>query len=196
MRANRSATVCWQTLGVIANIWVLTDIADFTEALVLLIALTPASEELQKLVAFENAFDIALDLIEAEGALTHGSEVVEDCLALLANLLRLNISNQSYFRETGCVKKLAKLLADVNQDQEQDGLPSQWVLAHRDKNIWGTLVIIQLFLANGAANTPANQAIFWNSGVMEQVLTIAFGQRFTVNVASKVRKDSLPALIR
>lgn len=39
----------------------------------LLIALTPASEELQKLVAFENAFDIVLDLVEAEGALTHGS---------------------------------------------------------------------------------------------------------------------------
>ena len=151
----------------------------------LLIALTPASEELQKLVAFENAFDIVLDLVEAEGALTHGSEVVADCLALLANLLRLNVSNQSYFRETGCVKKLAKLLVDVNQEPEEDGLPSNWVLAHRDKNIWGTLVIIQLFLAKGGVNTPANQAIFWNSGVMEQVLTIAFGQRFSINVTSK-----------
>ncbi|BCR97081.1 putative intracellular protein transport protein (UsoA) [Aspergillus luchuensis] len=155
------------------------------EALILLIALTPASEEFQKLVAFENAFDLIFSLIEAEGALTHGSEVVEDCLSLLANLLRLNISNQSYFRETGCVKRLAKLLADVNQDQDSEEPTPQWALAHRDKNLWGLLVIVQLFLIKGGVNTPANQTAFWNNGVMEQVLNTAFGQRFNVNVTSK-----------
>ena len=172
-----------------ASLHLLTGIPRSTEALVLLIALTPASEELQKLVAFENTFETVFSLIEAEGALTHGSEVVEDCLALLANLLKLNVSNQSYFRETGCIKGLAKLLADVNQDQDPDGPPSPWVLAHRDKNIWGTLVIVQLFLVKGGVNTQANQMAFWNNGVMEQVLHIAFGQRFTVNVISKVRRN-------
>ncbi|GCB22808.1 intracellular protein transport protein USO1 [Aspergillus awamori] len=155
------------------------------EALILLIALTPASEEFQKLVAFENAFDLIFSLIETEGALTHGSEVVEDCLSLLANLLRLNISNQSYFRETGCVKRLAKLLADVNQEQDLEEPTPQWALAHRDKNLWGLLVIVQLFLIKGGVNTPANQTAFWNNGVMEQVLNTAFGQRFNVNVTSK-----------
>ncbi|PYH48348.1 putative intracellular protein transport protein (UsoA) [Aspergillus saccharolyticus JOP 1030-1] len=155
------------------------------EALLLLIALTPASEEFQKLVAFENAFDLIFSLIEAEGALSHGSEVVEDCLSLLANLLRLNISNQSYFRETGCVKRLAKLLADANQDEEPEEQAPQWTFAHRDKNIWGLLVIIQLFLVKGGVNTPANQMAFWNHGVMEQVLSTAFGQRFNVNVTAK-----------
>ncbi|OGM48597.1 putative intracellular protein transport protein (UsoA) [Aspergillus bombycis] len=155
------------------------------EALLLLIALTPASEELQKLVAFENAFDLLFVLIEKEGSLSHGSEVVEDCLSLLANLLRLNISNQSYFRETGCVKRLAKLLADANHEQESDEPTPQWTLAQRDKNIWGLLVIIQLFLVRGGINTPANQMAFWHSGVMEQVLSTAFSQRFSVNVTSK-----------
>ncbi|PYI06814.1 aousoa [Aspergillus sclerotiicarbonarius CBS 121057] len=155
------------------------------EALILLIALTPASEEFQKLVAFENAFELIFTLIEAEGALTHGSEVVEDCLSLLANLLRLNISNQSYFRETGCVKRLAKLLTDANQEQESEEPTPQWALAHHDKNLWGLLVIIQLFLIKGGINTPANQMAFWNNGVMEQVLNTAFGQRFNVNVTSK-----------
>ncbi|BAE60671.1 unnamed protein product [Aspergillus oryzae RIB40] len=155
------------------------------EALLLLIALTPSSEELQKLVAFENAFDLLFTLIEKEGSLSHGSEVIEDCLSLLANLLRLNISNQSYFRETGCVKRLAKLLADVNHEQESDEPTPQWTLAQRDKNIWGLLVIIQLFLVRGGINTPANQMAFWHSGVMEQVLSTAFSQRFSVNVTSK-----------
>jgi hypothetical protein len=158
----------------------------FVEAILLLIALTPGSEELQKLVAFENAFDFIFSLIEAEGSMSHGSEVVEDCLSLLANLLRLNASNQSHFRETGCAKKLTKLLADANQEQETDEPIPQWTIARRDKNIWGLLVILQLFLVKGGIVTPANQVAFWNTGVMEQVLSVAFSQRFSVKVTSKV----------
>lgn len=158
---------------------------DLVEALLLLIALTPDSEEFQKLVAFENAFELIFSMIETEGALTHGSEVVEDCLTLLATLLRLNISNQSYFRETGCVKKITKLLADVNYEQPAEEQAPEWTLAHRDKNIWGLMVIIQLFLVKGGINTPVNQMAFWNNGVMEQVLSTAFSQRFNVSVTSK-----------
>ncbi|KAL2855886.1 hypothetical protein BJY01DRAFT_195644 [Aspergillus pseudoustus] len=162
------------------------------EALLLLIALTPASEEFQKLVAFENAFESICLLIETEGGLIHGSEVIEDCLSLLANLLRLNIPNQSYFRETGCIQRLAKLLAEVNREQGSSEEPiPQWALAHRDRNVWGLLVIIQLFLVKGGVNTYANQMAFWNSGVMEQVLSTAFGQKFSVNVTAKV-SISLP----
>ncbi|KAL3479814.1 ARM repeat-containing protein [Aspergillus californicus] len=159
------------------------------EALLLLIALTPASEEFQKLVAFENAFESVCSLMEAEGGLTQGSEVIEDCLSLLANLLKLNIPNQSYFRETGCIKNIAKLLADVNREQDPNDPSAQWALAHRDKNVWGLLVIVQLFLVKGGVNTHANQMAFWNNGVMQQVLSTAFGQRFSVNVTAKVSKD-------
>ncbi|CBF88948.1 hypothetical protein AN0706.2 [Aspergillus nidulans FGSC A4] len=122
---------------------------------------------------------------ESEGGLVHGSEVIGDCLSLLANLLRLNIPNQSYFRETGCIQRLAKLLADVNREQDADEPIPQWALAQRDKNVWGLLVIIQLFLVKGGVNTPANQMAFWNSGVVEQVLSTAFGQKFSVNVTAK-----------
>lgn len=162
-----------------------------TEALVLLIALTPASEELQKLVAFENAFDIIFSLIEAEGSLTYGTEVVEDCLSLLAHLLRFNVSNQSYFRETGCIKKVTRLLADCQQQPEDEPPPPQWTLLHRDKNVWGLLAIVQLFLTRGSMSTPINQTAFWQNGVTEQVLSIAFGQKFSVNVTAKVRLDAV-----
>jgi hypothetical protein len=157
------------------------------EALVLLIALTPASEELQKLVAFENAFEILFALIEAEGALTHGTEVVEDCLSLLAQLLRFNVSNQSFFRETGYVKRVTRLLHECQQEPEGDDSAPEWTLLHRDKNVWGLLAIIQLFLIRGGMTTPINQTAFWQNGVTEQVLSIAFGQRFSVSVTAKVR---------
>ncbi|OJJ49984.1 hypothetical protein ASPZODRAFT_1083071 [Penicilliopsis zonata CBS 506.65] len=174
-------------LGITRLVSVLSDSREpiRNEALLLLIALTPTSEELQKLVAFENAFDLIFSLIEAEGSLTHGSDAVVDCLTLLANLLRLNISNQSYFRETGGIKRLAKLLADSNQEEETDQPPPSWMLAHRDKNIWGLLAIVQLFLVRGGLSTPINQTAFWQSGVLKQALRTAFSQRFTVNVISK-----------
>lgn len=169
------------------GIFLLINIARFTEALLLLIALTPSSEEIQKLVAFENVFDHIFALIEAEGSLAHGSEVVEDCLSLLANLLRLNISNQSYFRETGYIKGIAKLLEDGNGELGADEPIPQWALAHRDKNLWGVFAIVQLFLIRGGISTPVNQMAFWQSGVTEQVLRTAFGQNFNVKVTSKVR---------
>ncbi|CAG7952541.1 unnamed protein product [Penicillium salamii] len=174
-------------LGISKLVNVLTDSREpvRNEALVLLIALTPTSEELQKLVAFENAFEILLDLINKEGALSLGTEVVEDCLSLLAHLLRFNVSNQSSFRETGCVKKVTHLLHECQQEPEGDEALPQWTLVHRDKNVWGLLAIIQLFLIRGGVTTPVNQTAFWQNGVTEQVLSIAFGQRFSVSVTSK-----------
>lgn len=119
-----------------------------------------------------------------------GTEVVEDCLSLLAHLLRFNISNQSSFRETGCVKRVTHLLHECQQEPEGDEPLPEWTLVHRDKNVWGLLAIIQLFLIRGSASTPINQTAFWQNGVTEQVLSIAFGQRFSVSVTAKVRCTS------
>jgi intracellular protein transport protein USO1 len=158
------------------------------EALILLVALTLSSTELQKLVTFENGFERIFSLIEVEGSLTHGSEVVEDCLSLLANLLRLNVSNQSYFRETGCVKRLANLLANATRTKQvEDNIP-EWSSARRDKNLWGLLAIIQLFLVRGSINTSVNQIAFWQNGVVEQVLHIALSQGSNANITAKVRR--------
>jgi hypothetical protein len=157
-----------------------------SEALLLLTALTPSSGELQKLVAFENAFERIFALIEAEGSMTHGSVVVQDCLSLLANLLRLNISNQSYFRETGCISKLAKLLAGVIKEQDSEGGVSAWARPQRDKNLWGLLVILRLFLVRGGVGTPANQAALWQAGVVQQVLHIAFSPESDISIQAEV----------
>lgn len=152
----------------------------------LLTALTPSSPDLQKLVAFENAFDRAFGIIDTEGALTHGGIVVQDCLSLLANLLRLNVSNQSYFRETGSVRKLASLLEDaIGEENSADGV-AEWVKPQRDKNVWGLLAVLRLFLVKGSLGTQANQASFWQSGVMTKVLEIAFRESFDITLRTEV----------
>ncbi|KEF60439.1 uncharacterized protein A1O9_02000 [Exophiala aquamarina CBS 119918] len=155
------------------------------EALVLLVALTPTSTELQKVVAFENAFDRNFALVEGDGGLTEGSTIVQDCLSLFANLLRLNTSNQSYFREIGGIVKIRKLLlAAVEQEDGVDGV-SEWMKPQRDMNVWGLLGVIQLFLAVGAQGTMVNQQAFWQTGVLQIVLCIAFHPGFNSNVRAK-----------
>lgn len=63
------------------------------EGLLLLISLTESNADLQKIVAFENAFERLLAIIADEGAIS-GGIIVQDCLQLVQNLLRYNVSNQ------------------------------------------------------------------------------------------------------
>ena len=158
----------------------------FIEGLLLLAALTPASPELQKLVAFENAFDRIFGIIDLEGSLTHGGVVVQDCLSLLANLLRLNVSNQSFFRETGGVPKVAALLTQVLKEEAAPDGVSEWAASQRDKNLWGFMSVIRLFLSGGSVGTQMNQASFWQHGVVFQLLEIAFHPTLDVAIRAEV----------
>ena len=64
-----------------------------TEALLLLHNLTVTNADLQKIVAFEGAFEKLLDIVFQEGGI-EGGIVVQDCLAAVGTLLRFNSSNQ------------------------------------------------------------------------------------------------------
>ena len=68
------------------------------QALLILLHLTKGNANIQKIVAFENAFDRIFDIIAQEGGV-EGGIVVEDCLLLMLNLLRGNNSNQNFFKE-------------------------------------------------------------------------------------------------
>ncbi|KIW10422.1 hypothetical protein PV08_11386 [Exophiala spinifera] len=155
------------------------------EALVLLVALTPTSAELQKVVAFENAFDRIFALIEGDGGLSHGSTTVQDCLSLLANLLNLNTSNQSYFREIGGILQIKKqFLAALEQEDSAEAI-SAWMKPQRDMNVWGLLGVVQLFLASGSQGTALNQQSFWQAGVLPIVLRFAFHPDFSSGIRAK-----------
>ncbi|BGP36921.1 Vesicle-mediated ER to Golgi transport protein [Rhodotorula kratochvilovae] len=80
------------------------------ESLLLLIALTTQNADIQKLLAFEGAFDKLFAIVRSEGGIGSGGIVVQDCLAAIGGLLRWNVSNQNYFRETSCIPILAPLL--------------------------------------------------------------------------------------
>ena len=111
---------------------------------------------------------------------------MQDCLSLLANLLRLNISNQSFFREIGWVKKLVGLLSGAIKEQGLADGVAEWARPQRDKNVWGLLAVLQLFLLKGSLGTQANQISFWRSGVLNQLLELAFRESFDVRIRAEV----------
>ena len=161
-----------------------------SEGLLLLTALTSSSPDLQKLVAFENAFDRTFGIINIEGSLTHGGVVVQDCLSLLANLLRLNPSNQSFFRETGWMSRLTGIMQKAIQEQDSPDTVAEWATAQRNKNLWGLLSVVRLFLCGGGLVTQANQSSFWQNGVGFQILEIAFHPSMDLDVKSEVGNKS------
>lgn len=145
-----------------------------SEAITLLTYLSPSNIDIQKLVAFEDAFKRIFTIIEAEGSLLEGGQVIEDCLILLANLLRLNASNQTQFRETGCVQQLSKMLQSAYQPPEDGEEVAPWAQAQRNRNVYALLAVIRLFLVRGAVGTMQNQSAFWHHHLLYHALQLAF----------------------
>jgi intracellular protein transport protein USO1 len=175
-------------LGISRLVAVLDDKRDAVrnEGLSLLTYLTPSSTELQKRVAFEDAFERIFNIIKSEGSLLHGDRIVEDCLILLANLLRFNVSNQSFFREAGCVPKVARLLNDTLREQGSEPEVAEWAKLQRNRNIYALLAVLRLFLVTGGVGTQANQASFWQHGVLNQVLQLAFNRATEMQIKAEV----------
>lgn len=157
------------------------------EAIILLTYLTPTSIEIQKLVAFENAFEKLFAIIEGDGALVEGGRTVEDCLILLANLLRSNSSNQALFRESGCMNRLTNLLGRVLTPQTDGSEIASWAAAQRNRNVYAFLAVVRLFIVRGAAGTSLNQTAIWKHGLAFHILQLAFSHEAQTQIKAEVR---------
>jgi hypothetical protein len=116
-------------------------------------------------------------MVQADGGLLQGGIVVQDCLSLLASLIRFNPSNQTNIREMGHIAKFVALLPGANKQKKARGNPEEeddWTSPQSDKNIWGLLAIMRMFLVKGSAGTPQNQTAFQKHGLLRQLLNIAF----------------------
>ncbi|KAA8898919.1 p115 like vesicle tethering protein [Sphaerosporella brunnea] len=152
------------------------------EAVLLIIHVSAGHTDIQKRVAYENAFERILAIIDTEGGV-EGGIVVQDCLQLLTNLLTFNLSNQRHFQEiSGGVPRLAKLLDLANREV----LP--FAKEQRDTNIQYALRLVRLFVVPGGLGTAANQDSLVAAGVLHLVVRIAFS-----SVDLVVRGDALKA---
>lgn len=158
-----------------------------TEGVNFLILLTSSSIEIQKLVAFQNAFEKIFAIMAADGSLSEGGRTVEDGLILLANLLRGNLANQSLFRESDCIGKLTEMLKGLLEArQEEDDNLAKWAQIQHNRNIYAFLSIIRLFLSTKSAETHQNQTTFWRHGLTYLVLQLAFDPDVQIQIKAEV----------
>jgi chromosome segregation ATPase len=170
MRATKTKDLLLNCpLGISSLVQVLDDVHDpvRNEAVLLLMAVVNDNFNIQKLVAFENTFDKLFEIIHEEGDI-RGSIVVQDCLTLVSNLLKYNVSNQKLFLETNCLPKLSYLIAEPLGEDEV-----VWN-DQRLQNIEIALDIVKLFVLSGNDSTKTNQDAFFNADIFLYILRLAF----------------------
>ncbi|KAJ2488999.1 Vesicle-mediated ER to Golgi transport protein [Coemansia sp. RSA 2050] len=162
------------------------------EGIQLLIAMTKRNADIQKIVAFENAFDYLLGIVDEEGGV-RGNIIVQDCLQLLHNLLNYNVSNQNFFRETSGIQRLPSLLVtDPSQTAAgRSGHPIpdgdedlEWTSQHA-LNMLVVLDIVRMLIQPGNTNTQSNQSAMQQCGVIPPLLQLALAYEAPLNVRAQ-----------
>ncbi|XP_075888662.1 general vesicular transport factor p115 isoform X6 [Nelusetta ayraudi] len=160
------------------------------DGLLLLQQLTKTNAAIQKIVAFENAFERLLDIITEEGS-SDGGIVVEDCLLLLLNLLKNNSSNQNFFKEGSYIQRM-KPWFEVGDDN------SGWS-AQKVTNLHLMLQLVRVMVSpvNPPGATASCQKSMYQCGLLQQLCTILMATGVpadilteTINTVSEVIRGS------
>ncbi|XP_055451828.1 general vesicular transport factor p115 isoform X2 [Psammomys obesus] len=156
------------------------------DGVLLLQALTRSNGAIQKIVAFENAFERLLDIITEEGN-SDGGIVVEDCLILLQNLLKNNNSNQNFFKEGSYIQRM-KPWFEVGDEN------SGWS-AQKVTNLHLMLQLVRVLVSptNPPGATSSCQKAMFQCGLLRQLCTILMATGIpadilteTINTVSEV----------
>ncbi|XP_071600316.1 general vesicular transport factor p115 isoform X1 [Heliangelus exortis] len=135
------------------------------DGVLLLQQLTKSNAAIQKIVAFENAFERLLDIITEEGN-SDGGIVVEDCLLLIQNLLKNNNSNQNFFKEGSYIQRM-KPWFEVGDDN------CGWS-AQKVTNLHVMLQLVRVLVSptNPPGATSSCQKAMFQCGLLQQLCTI------------------------
>ncbi|KAJ7198467.1 p115 like vesicle tethering protein [Mycena pura] len=101
------------------------------EAITMVQTLISQSADIQKVLAFEGAFEKLFGIVTQEGGV-EGGVVTQEALACVDSLLRFNTSNQSYFRETPLPPALCTLLFYPPSLSMRDPAPQEFALQFWD----------------------------------------------------------------
>ncbi|XP_039187657.1 general vesicular transport factor p115 isoform X3 [Crotalus tigris] len=160
------------------------------DGVLLLQQLTKSNAAIQKIVAFENAFERLLDVITDEGN-SDGGIVVEDCLLLLQNLLKNNNSNQNFFKEGSYIQRM-KPWFEVGDDN------AGWS-AQKVTNLHLMLQLVRVLVSptNPLGATSSCQKTMFHCGLLQQLCTILMATGVpadilteTINTVSEVIRGS------
>ncbi|ODV90239.1 hypothetical protein CANCADRAFT_15653, partial [Tortispora caseinolytica NRRL Y-17796] len=154
------------------------------EVAMLLVLLVDSHSDIQKLVVFENAFPKIFDLLDSEDGVL-GGPVVYDYFHLLYSLLKFNVSNQNYFRESNCIARINKLIV-IPEPDGTDPTASLWD-PQTTENMVILLDICRLFLIPDQSSTSVNQTAFIQNDILLSILRLSFAPSSNI----KIRINSL-----
>ncbi|XP_050549955.1 general vesicular transport factor p115 [Spodoptera frugiperda] len=137
------------------------------ETLLLLIKLTKGNANIQKIVAFENAFDRLFEIVSSEGY-SDGGIIVEDCLLLMLNLLKNNSSNINFFKEGSYIQKMLPMFNTPDEAEEAGWSPQ------KVSNVHCMLLIVRTLVSpsNSAQIISSCQKIMKNVGLLDALCNI------------------------
>lgn len=163
------------------------------DALLLLINLTKANANIQKIVAFENAFDKLFEVIKEE-FFTDGGIVVQDCLLLMLNLLKNNTSNINFFKEGSFIQRLAPMFALPDNIEDVGWSPQKIANFHCVLQVVRTLVSP----GNPVQITNSCQKALRNAGLLEALCSVLMASGVpadilteTINTVAEVIRGNL-----
>ena len=144
------------------------------DALLLLLQLTRSNRQIQKIVAFDNAFDRLLAVIQEEGW-SDGGIVVEDCLMIIHNLLGGNNSNQTFFREASHIQLVVPFFQLPSAVGEAVAGSTTW---HQQKvtNVRYMLLVLRTLVSpsNPQQATTTCQKSFLQCGLLKLLCEFMF----------------------
>ncbi|XP_045537122.1 general vesicular transport factor p115 [Papilio machaon] len=137
------------------------------EMLLLLIKLTKGNANIQKIVAFENAFDRLFEIVSSEG-FSDGGIIVEDCLLLMLNLLKNNSSNINFFKEGSYIQRMLPMFNTPEENEDAGWSPQKVSNVHCMLHIVRTLVSP----CNSVQIVSDCQRILKNAGLLDSLCNI------------------------
>ncbi|KAF8645775.1 hypothetical protein AX16_007584 [Volvariella volvacea WC 439] len=141
------------------------------EAIPVVQALTSQSPDIQKVLAFEGAFEKLFNIVTGEGGI-EGGVVAHGALTCVDILLRYNASNQSYFRETSLPPAFCSLLLFPFNIQVPDPAPQEFALQFWDeqKSANASLVVSIMSMLIGNKGGTAQEANAFTRCLVELAL--------------------------
>ncbi|GMT23628.1 hypothetical protein PFISCL1PPCAC_14925 [Pristionchus fissidentatus] len=156
------------------------------EAVLMLCELSRSNSQVQQLLAYDNAFTLLFDVVDAE---PFDSIVIEDCLFGILNLLRKNSMNQQLFRENNLIPRLGIILHQFlygNDDEDQgEGMPNDSVptsaenwAKQRTANVIFLLQILRALVApdNAAGITHTAQKAMHQAKMLAELCRVLLSE--------------------
>ena len=151
------------------------------EALLLLNAMARDKEDIQKLLAFEGAFERLLAIVRDEGG-PEGGVVVQDCIELVNTLLRSCAPNQRLFREVGLLAQLPSLLSATGRGA--DAALSRQAAANVLCAMETACMLLSPCGDEGDATVRVHQAALCKVDMLSSLLPLALGTRAVFSAVS------------